>query len=303
VRVIAIPFTMLVACNPGPPPAAFVVDGPALFAQNCALCHGAKGDGEGVVQTERKARSFVDGGFSFGNTPEALFRTISSGIGGTAMPAFSPALREEEIRALVKVVQDFAPAAAVVKTEDTVLTVKNQPLVVRGHLPALADGLPEHPRGILIGHPDGLTYQYRADDLQLIAVRQGDFVERTDWGGRGGTPLKPLGKVAWLNEVANPKPRWQVKGNDQALRVRLTGTSVLENQAWVYGSLETQDGGELGTIAMSAKPRTGNVGFERVIRYTSVKGDDPFRFKAAQGWIDLQSKQDVAVEFLVKEEF
>jgi hypothetical protein len=298
---------MLVACSPSPPPppapSTSAVDGPALFAQNCALCHGAKGNGEGVVQTERKARSFVDGGFSFGNTPEALFRTISSGIGGTAMPAFSAVLKVEEIHALVKVVQGFAPAAAEVKVEDTVLVVKDQPLVVRGHLPALADGLPEHPRGLLIGHPDGLTYQYRADDLQLIAVRQGEYVERTDWGGRGGTPLKPLGKVAWLHEEANLGPRWQVEGNDQNLRVRLTGTSVLNNQAWVYGSLETENGGQFGNLAMSANPRLGNVGFERVIRFTSVKGNYLLRFKTKQGWVDLQSKQGVAVELLVKEDF
>ena len=43
-------------------------------------------DGNGVTELDRPARSFRDGGFSFGNTPEALFRTISTGIPGTPMP-------------------------------------------------------------------------------------------------------------------------------------------------------------------------------------------------------------------------
>src|SRR5262245_57819330 len=64
--------------------------------KNCATCHGETGDGKGTTQLDRPARSFMDGGFSFGNTPEALFRTISVGIPGTPMPAFDSSLSEEE---------------------------------------------------------------------------------------------------------------------------------------------------------------------------------------------------------------
>ncbi|HEX6883800.1 MAG TPA: c-type cytochrome, partial [Planctomycetota bacterium] len=67
-----------------------------LFLTNCATCHGETGDGKGVTQLDRPARSFMDGGFSFGNTPEALFRTISVGIPGTPMPGFDSSLSEAD---------------------------------------------------------------------------------------------------------------------------------------------------------------------------------------------------------------
>ena len=38
------------------------------FAELCAPCHGATGDGKGTTVLDRPARSFKDGGFSFGNT-------------------------------------------------------------------------------------------------------------------------------------------------------------------------------------------------------------------------------------------
>ena len=62
-------------------------DARQLFLDNCASCHGETGDGQGVTELDRPARSFKDGGFSYGNTPVALFRTISVGIPGTPMPA------------------------------------------------------------------------------------------------------------------------------------------------------------------------------------------------------------------------
>ena len=99
------------------------------------------------------------------------------------MPGFGQTLNEEQINALVGVVQSFAPTSAEVTAEDTVLVVRDVPLVVRGHLPSLSEDRPDYPRGILVGHTDGLSYEYRADDLCLLAVRQGNFVERTDWGG------------------------------------------------------------------------------------------------------------------------
>ena len=60
----------------------------ATFVELCAPCHGVNGDGKGTTELDRPARSCADGGFSFGNTSEALSRTLRSGIPGTPMPAF-----------------------------------------------------------------------------------------------------------------------------------------------------------------------------------------------------------------------
>ena len=42
-----------------------------------------------------------------------------------------------------------------------------------------------------------MTFEWRTDDLRLLGVRQGAFVDRRDWSGRGGTPLRPLGKIVF----------------------------------------------------------------------------------------------------------
>ncbi len=197
-----------------------------LFVTNCATCHGERGDGQGTTQLDRPARSFMDGGFSFGNTPEALFRTISTGIPGTPMPGFDSSLSEEERRLVASHVVTLGPPIEEVKAEDMVLAVHDRPLVVRGLLPSLGEGLPTHPRGLLIGDPSGITFEYRVDDVRLLALRQGGFVERTDWSGRGGTPLNPLGKVVHLEAGGQPEPMFKLARVSTPLVARLSGTIV-----------------------------------------------------------------------------
>ncbi len=207
----------------------------ALFSAYCAQCHGETGDGRGTQTLDRPARSFRDGGFSFGNTRDAIFRTISSGIGGTPMPGFSDSLSIGERTALAAYVQTLGPPALDISTEDMVLEVRDTPIVVRGHLPSLGEGLPEHPRGLLIGGIDGMTAEYRVDDVRLLAVRQGRFVERTDWSGRGGTPLKPLGPVINLVDGGDPPPGFE---HEQALEARLVRTMIEDGRASVTYMLD-----------------------------------------------------------------
>src|SRR5262245_37021545 len=111
-----------------------------LFRVNCASCHGETGDGQGTTQLDRPARSFKDGGFSFGNTPEALFKTISVGIPGSPMAGFDSSLSEEERKLLASYVVTLGPPVEEVKVEDTILAVRERPLVVRGLLPAMGEG-------------------------------------------------------------------------------------------------------------------------------------------------------------------
>ena len=210
----------------------------SLYMAYCAQCHGPTGDGDGTQQLDRPARSFKEGGFSFGNTTTALYRSISNGIGGTPMPGFANTLSADDRRALAKYVQSLGPPILDVSNADMILTVEDTPQVIRGHLPALGPDLPEHPRGLLIGTTDGLSFEYRADDVRLLAVRQGDFVERTDWTGRGGSPLKPLGNVIDLIDAGQPEPMIRMSGPTTA---RLRGTSIMDGRATLRYSVDSTD--------------------------------------------------------------
>jgi putative heme-binding domain-containing protein len=57
--------------------------GAKLFRAQCAGCHGPDGAGTGA------GASLTSGTFVHGGSDEALFRTISKGVPGTTMPAFS----------------------------------------------------------------------------------------------------------------------------------------------------------------------------------------------------------------------
>ena len=254
----SIPLALLVVSTLATPGVAQDVErAKKLFLTNCASCHGETGDGKGTAQLDRPARSFMDGGFSFGNTPEQLFKTISTGIPGSPMPAFDSSLSEEDRTVLASYVVTLGPPVAEVKEEDMILVVHDRPLVVRGKLPALGEGLPEHPRGLLIGDPSGITFEYTVDDVRMLALRQGGFVKRTDWSGRGGTALEPLGKVVHLVEGGKPEASFLTQG--KALSARLSGTRVSP----AAGSLEyhlVQDGREVAHVQELPHVLTTNFG-------------------------------------------
>jgi hypothetical protein len=107
--------------------------------------------------------------------------------------------------------------------------VHERALIARGKLPALDPGGPEIPRGLLVGTPDGFSFEYRVDDLRLLAVRQGAFVRRLDWIGRGGDALEPLGKVVFRVRTSEPIAPFFVEpgaGRGAPYRCRLRSTRV-----------------------------------------------------------------------------
>ncbi|MFQ5911670.1 MAG: c-type cytochrome [Nitrospinota bacterium] len=95
--------------------------GAALYAKECAICHGIEGKGDGLAaqHLDPRPRDFTSGLFKFRTTAtgelpadEDLFRTISEGIPGTSMPAFGVGahrLTEGQIRSLVSRVKEFSP--------------------------------------------------------------------------------------------------------------------------------------------------------------------------------------------------
>jgi mono/diheme cytochrome c family protein len=223
-----------------------LLDPAELFARACATCHGLDGSGTGPTVLDRPARNFKEGGFSIGNTPEALFRTITHGIPGSPLPTGEQALSAEQRRVLAEHVLSLGPPQRQVSEEETRLVVGDRPLVVRGILPPLEGGTDAVPRGLLVGTPDGLTFQYDLDGVRLLAVRAGEFVRRTDWGGRGGTPLEPLGQVVWQAGPEAPRPAWTAryiagKAPDRSLRLQLLSTDVLGDSASLTGALVDAD--------------------------------------------------------------
>jgi len=226
-----------IGAPPGDPAAALAggtalaADTGALYVEHCAKCHGEKGDGKGWTELDRPARSFQDGGFSYGNTRGALVRSIRHGIPGTPMPAFpDEVLTAAQRDALADFVIAFGPPGTVVEPGESVLHVVDRPVVVRGMLPPLGEGDVKVQRGLLVGFPTGTTFEYRVDDVQLRALRQGEFVDRRDWGDRGGLELRPLGQVLRDLRASNAAYDAQTAAWDgrRALRgTEVVGASVI----------------------------------------------------------------------------
>lgn len=120
--------------DPGPPAGALPVSlaptvirraspdllarGRALYEQQCAACHGAdgRGEGEAAYLLNPKPRDLRAGKFALVSTwermptDEDLYRTISRGMPGSAMPSWGH-LSEEDRWGLVHYVKRFVPAA------------------------------------------------------------------------------------------------------------------------------------------------------------------------------------------------
>jgi mono/diheme cytochrome c family protein len=77
----------------GPPPKvdqALLDKGKAVFTVNCLPCHGEKGEGNGpaAAALNPKPRNFTVDAFKQGDTPDAVFKTISGGLPSTQMVSF-----------------------------------------------------------------------------------------------------------------------------------------------------------------------------------------------------------------------
>ncbi|MCH2111984.1 MAG: cytochrome c [Planctomycetes bacterium] len=252
-----------------------------VYVANCALCHGLTGDGKGTVPLDRPARSFLEGGFSFGNTHEAVFRTITHGIGGTPMPPFGDSLAESTRHELADYVLAFNPQREAATTQEMILEVIDRPVVVRGHLPSITEGTPLRPRGLLLGGLDGLTWEYDAETVQLLGVRRGGFVERTDWGGRGGTPLKPLGELIWLHQGGSPQGVWRLESSGTPLFLKLKGTRIENSAAIITAAVHDQELGLLGSLEMWGEGAEiqGKPGLRRHYRFLSPERSGVLRYQ------------------------
>ena len=82
--------------------------GSQVYAQRCALCHGAGGHGDGpaAASLNPKPRNHTDGSYMNARTDAELLEVINNGKG--AMPAWKTVLSEDEIKAVLKHVRSLA---------------------------------------------------------------------------------------------------------------------------------------------------------------------------------------------------
>jgi len=91
--------------------------GKTIYKHMCSFCHGLDGNGGGKAMAYLYpwARDFRKGVFKYHSTPAGslprdadIFRTITRGVPGTAMPAWGASLTEEETRAVVEYIKTFS---------------------------------------------------------------------------------------------------------------------------------------------------------------------------------------------------
>jgi cytochrome c oxidase cbb3-type subunit 2 len=204
--------------------AADVKLGARIYVENCAACHGEKGDGKGpeADRLKTKPRDFTTGKYKFRSTPsgslpldEDIFRTISRGVRTTSMLA-QLHLSEQERWVVTEYLKTFSPRF---KTEKSV-----EPLAIPARLSfnsqliALGKAKYEEAGCGSCHGPDGkgegvLSKELKDDsgnhisptDLTLKPFKSGPNPEdlfRTLSTGLNGTPMPSY------TEALSAKDRW-----------------------------------------------------------------------------------------------
>jgi copper transport protein len=97
--------------NPVPPNTESVAAGRALFMENCALCHGDTGKGDGILGLTLNPRpaDLTQHAIAGIHTDAQLFEWISNGFPGSSMPPFKASLSDTDRWHLVNFIRSLAP--------------------------------------------------------------------------------------------------------------------------------------------------------------------------------------------------
>ena len=125
---------------------AAVTRGEALFAQNCAVCHGpgAKGDGPAAASMSRPPADLTSGHAVPHSNDDYQF-WIENGIAGTEMPAFGDTLDTNQIQDVIAYVRGLQQSALVARDAPGPEDCTVQPRTL-GEIAELAKGpIPQDP--------------------------------------------------------------------------------------------------------------------------------------------------------------
>ena len=108
-----VPFTARFAQNPTPDTPETVANGKALYQTNCAICHGPQAKGDGAAANTLVPRPANLQLHVPQHAPGELYYWITSGVPGTAMPAWGdvdpntgkPRLSDEERWSIIRYLQ------------------------------------------------------------------------------------------------------------------------------------------------------------------------------------------------------
>ena len=193
----------------------FIEHGKSIYAQNCAACHGLKGDGKGDAAAFLlpKPRNFVQANFRLRSTPPGhlptdvdLFRAVSLGMPGTPMPPWKVNLSDNDRWSVVEYIKTFSPRFA--NTNEDRKTVVNLGTPPARNETTLAEGKALFTKFACIschgaaGHGDGPSAVSLLDDSQT-RIKPRDFskpgafkggyatkeIVRTVLTGFNGTPM------------------------------------------------------------------------------------------------------------------
>ena len=89
--------------------------GQKLFKQNCALCHGEKGD---LVGGLPNARNMIEGKWKMGESMIAHYKVLQNGIPGTQMASVKQALKPFERWAVLNFIESITNNKSKDKPED-----------------------------------------------------------------------------------------------------------------------------------------------------------------------------------------
>lgn len=101
--------------EPWLPNADVASEGQKIFKQNCAMCHGEKGD---LVGGLPNARNLVDGNWKSGSGLINLFKVLQNGLPGTQMVSFKQTLKPYERWAVVNWIDTITNNKSKDKKED-----------------------------------------------------------------------------------------------------------------------------------------------------------------------------------------
>jgi len=78
-------------------------DGAAIFKNNCVICHGPEGKGYPALKTP----NFTDPKWQASAKDKEMKEVIKNGKKGTAMPAFSGQLKDDDISAVIAYIRSL----------------------------------------------------------------------------------------------------------------------------------------------------------------------------------------------------